>query len=65
MYFQLNRYFNSSIYIREREELFKLKANIGTRTNGYKQPMNKFSLEIRRRLLPSEEWSSGTVLQWE
>lgn len=48
MYFQLNRYFNGSLYIREREEHFQLKANIGTRTNGYKQPMNKFSLEIRR-----------------
>jgi len=63
MYFQLKRYLNSSIYIRERKELFQLKANIGTRTNGYKQTMNKFSLEIKR-FLPSE-WCSGTVLHWE
>lgn len=34
--------------IREETELFKLKDNIGTRTNGYKLAMNKLRLKIRR-----------------
>ena len=39
------------VKITEREELFKLKDSAGTRTNGYKQAGNKFSLEIHIRLL--------------
>lgn len=32
----------------EETELFKLRNNIGIRTNGYKWAMNKFKMEIKR-----------------
>ncbi|CAM4568387.1 unnamed protein product [Lepidochelys kempii] len=35
----------------EGEELFKLSANVDTRTNGYKLAIGKFRLEIRQRFL--------------
>lgn len=35
----------------EEEELFKLKDNVGRRTNGYKMTMNKFKLESVRFLV--------------
>lgn len=35
----------------EEEELFKLKDNVGRRTNGYKMTMNKFKLESIRFLV--------------
>lgn len=43
-------------YVREtntkkKDELFKLKYNAGTSTNGYKLALNKFRQEIRRRFL--------------
>lgn len=34
-----------------REELFKLKGNVGTRTNEYELSMNKFKMEIRKRFI--------------
>lgn len=37
------------VNIREGEELFNLKDNTGTRSNGYKLVMNKFRLENGRR----------------
>lgn len=36
---------------RDGEELFKLKDNIGTGTNGCKLAMNKFKLRIKRKFL--------------
>lgn len=33
-----------------REELFKLKGNVGTSTNGYELAMNKFKTEIKKRV---------------
>lgn len=41
--------------IREETELFKLKDNIGTRTNGYKLAMNKLRLKIRRTFQSNRE----------
>lgn len=35
----------------EEEELFKLKDNVGRRTNGHKMTMNKFKLESKRFLV--------------
>lgn len=35
----------------EEEELFKLKDNVGRRTNGDKMTMNKFKLESERFLV--------------
>jgi len=35
----------------EEEELFKLKDNVGRRTNGHKMTMNKFNLESERFLV--------------
>lgn len=35
----------------EEEELFKLKDNVGRRTNGHKMTMNKFKLEGERFLV--------------
>lgn len=40
---------------REEGELFKLKDNIGTRTNGYKLAMNKLRLKIRRTFKSNSE----------
>lgn len=37
--------------VNTREELFKLKDNVGTRTNGNEQAVNKFKMEIRRRFV--------------
>lgn len=37
--------------VNTREELFKLKGNVGTRTNGNELAMNKFKMEIRRRFI--------------
>lgn len=47
------------INTRRGEELFKLKDNIDTRTNGYALAMNTFSLESRRRF-PSTRAASGS-----
>lgn len=41
--------------IREETELFNLKDNIGTRTNGYKLAMNKLRLKIRRMFQSNRE----------
>lgn len=35
----------------EEEELFKLKDNVGRRTNGHKMTMNKFKLDGKRFLV--------------
>lgn len=43
--------YTGKVKITEREELFKLKDSAGTRTNEYKRPGNKFSLEIKIRFL--------------
>lgn len=41
--------------IGEETELFKLKDNTGTRTNGYKLAMNKLRLKIRRTFQSNRE----------
>lgn len=41
--------------MREETELFRLKDNIGTRTNGYKLAMNKLRLKIRRTFQNNRE----------
>lgn len=41
--------------MREETELFRLKDNIGTRTNGYKLAMNKLRLKIRRTFQSNRE----------
>lgn len=38
----------------EREQLFKLKDNVGTRTNGYKLAENKLVWKLNRGFEPSE-----------
>lgn len=49
----------------EEEELFKLKDNVGRRTNGHKMTMNKFKLESERflviRKLPFNEKQSSST----
>lgn len=35
------------IHITDREELFNLRDNVNTRTNGYQPTVNKLKLEIR------------------
>lgn len=42
------------INVKEGEELFKLKNNVGTRANGYKLAMNK----NRQSDQPQDEWGS-------
>lgn len=37
--------------VSRRQELFKLKGNVGMRTNGYELSMNKFKMEIRGRFV--------------
>lgn len=37
--------------VNTREELFKLKGNVGMRTNGNELAVNKFKMEIRRRFI--------------
>lgn len=39
-------------------KLFKLKDNVGTRTNGYTLAMNKFKLKIRRTSRGMRLWKS-------
>lgn len=41
--------YRMGISSRKRKHLFKLKDNIGTRTNEYKLVMNKFRMEIGSR----------------
>lgn len=43
------------VNIGDGRELFNLKNNAGTRSNGYKLLMNKFRLEIGEGFQPSEE----------
>ena len=40
---------------REEGELFKLRDNIGTRTNGYKLAMNNLRLKMRRKFQSKRE----------
>lgn len=46
-------FYKFMVRVNTREELFKLKGNVGTRTNEYELAMNKFKMEIRGRFITS------------
>lgn len=52
---------SQDVNTRKEEEVFKLKDNLGTRTNGYRVSKDKFRLEIKRSFITNkgmEFWNS-------